>query len=37
VQDVLFIVVVVAFFAVAVLLVIGCERILSSSSERQES
>jgi Tfp pilus assembly protein PilX len=37
VQDVLFVVVVVAFFAVAVLLVIGCERILSSNSERQES
>jgi Tfp pilus assembly protein PilX len=35
-QDVLFIVVVVAFFAVAVLLVLGCERILSNSSERSE-
>jgi hypothetical protein len=35
-QDVLFIVVVVAFFALAVLLVIGCERILSDSSEQSE-
>jgi hypothetical protein len=37
VQDILFIVVAVAFFAAAVLLVIGCEQILSSNSERQES
>jgi hypothetical protein len=37
VQDFLFLVVVVAFFAVAVLLVIGCERILSNSSEGEES
>lgn len=36
-QDVVFIGVVVAFFAVAVLLVIGCERILSNSSEGEES
>ena len=35
-QDVLFLVVVVAFFAIAVLLVIGCERILSKTSEGQE-
>jgi hypothetical protein len=32
----LFLVVVVAFFAIAVLLVIGCERILSKTSEGQE-
>ena len=37
VHDVLFVVVVIAFFAVAVLLVIGCERILSDGSEGQES
>jgi hypothetical protein len=37
VQDVLFIVVVIAFFAVAVLLVTGCERILSNEPERPES
>jgi hypothetical protein len=36
VQDVLFVVVVVAFFALAVLLVIGCERILSNQAERSE-
>jgi hypothetical protein len=36
VQDVLFLVVVVAFFATAVLLVIGCEWILSKSSEGQK-
>jgi len=32
----LFLVVVVAFFATAVLLVIGCERILSNQSDRSE-
>ena len=36
-QDVLFVIIVAAFFAVAVLLVTGCERILSSGSEGQES
>jgi hypothetical protein len=36
VQDVLFIIV-AAFFAAAVLLVTGCERILSNGSESQES
>jgi hypothetical protein len=37
VQDIVFIAVVVAFFAVAVLLVTGCERILSNNSDRPES